>query len=111
MDSSPSTTADTIRQYETPEGVLLQLRLAGPVARACAWTIDLAIKTVLYIITAIITSLFGGVGMAVMLIGFFLLEWFYPVFLRFPPVRRRGKRPWGWSWFMTTGRRSRGQHL
>ncbi len=95
MDSSPSITADTIRQYETPEGVLLQLKLAGPVARACAWAIDLAIKTVLYIITAIITSLFGGVGMAVMLIGFFLLEWFYPVFFEVSSGATPGKKAMG----------------
>jgi uncharacterized RDD family membrane protein YckC len=95
MESSPSTTADTIRQYETPEGVLLQLKLAGPVARACAWAIDLAIKAVLYIITSIITSLFGGVGMAVMLIGFFLLEWFYPVFFEVSSGATPGKKAMG----------------
>ena len=95
MDSSPSITADTIRQYETPEGVLLQLKLAGPVVRACAWTIDLAIKAVLYIIISIITSLFGGVGMAVMLIGFFLLEWFYPVFFEVSSGATPGKKAMG----------------
>jgi hypothetical protein len=39
---------DTIRAIETPEGVTIELRLAGPVPRALAWVIDFAIRVVVY---------------------------------------------------------------
>lgn len=35
---------DTVRQIETPEGITLSLRAAGPVAQALAWSIDLLIS-------------------------------------------------------------------
>ena len=71
---------DTRRAIETPEGVELGLRVAGPVPRAYAWLIDLLIRTALYILCAIVLSLLGGLGMGIFMIIMFLLEWFYPVF-------------------------------
>ena len=35
---------DTTRKVATPEGIELTLRLAGPVPRAMAWAVDLAIR-------------------------------------------------------------------
>ena len=35
---------DTLRAVETPEGITLDLRLAGPAPRALAWLIDSLIK-------------------------------------------------------------------
>lgn len=95
MDYPIITTTDTIRQHETPEGILLQLKLAGPVARACAWAIDMGIKAVLYIAIGLFSSFLGGVGMTLMLIGFFFLEWFFPVFFEVSSGATPGKKAMG----------------
>ncbi|EXJ13357.1 RDD family protein [Imhoffiella purpurea] len=69
---------DTIRFNETPEGVDLGLRVAGPVPRALAFVVDLVVRGALYLVLIPLTA-FAGVGLGLMLLGFFLLEWFYPV--------------------------------
>ena len=69
---------DTLRSITTPEGVELNLRLAGPVPRACAWAIDLAIRSVIMIALFVGLTPLGGVGFGALLIAVFLLEWFYP---------------------------------
>jgi uncharacterized RDD family membrane protein YckC len=69
---------DTLRSITTPEGVELNLRLAGPVPRACAWAIDLAIRSVIMIALFVGLTPLGGVGFGAFLIAVFLLEWFYP---------------------------------
>lgn len=71
---------DTRRPIQTPEGVELGLRVAGPVPRAYAWLIDLFIRTAIYIVFALLLSVLGNFGMGLFLIIMFLLEWFYPVF-------------------------------
>lgn len=86
---------DTLGFYEIPEGVRLEFRLAGPVVRASAWAIDLAIRTGLYIVLAMIFGFLGGVGMALILIGFFLIEWFYPVIFEIRNGATPGKRSMG----------------
>lgn len=95
MDSPPIMATDTVRRHETPEGILLQLKLAGPVARACAWAIDAGIKVAIYVVISMLGAFFGGVGMAVMLIGFFLLEWFYPVAFEVNSGATPGKKAMG----------------
>ena len=70
---------DTLRQVETPEGITLTLRVAGPVARTLAWAIDSLIRYgVLWVLSMILVFL-GVAGMGIWLILLFLLEWFYPV--------------------------------
>ncbi len=86
---------DTVRTHETPEGIRLQLRMAGPVVRACAWAIDALIRFVLYGLIGAMFSFFGGVGTAVMLILFFLLEWFYPVVFEITSGATPGKKAMG----------------
>ena len=86
---------DTIRAYETPEGVELDLRLAGPLVRACAWAIDAGIRGVLYLAIGYLFSIFGGVGLSLMLISFFLLEWFYPVVFELRSGQTPGKKALG----------------
>jgi uncharacterized RDD family membrane protein YckC len=86
---------DTLLSYEVPEGVLLHYRLAGPVVRACAWAIDAAIRGVIYIAWGIGMSLLGGVGMAFIFIGIFLMEWFYPVIFEMRNGATPGKRALG----------------
>lgn len=81
---------DTARTFETPEGVDLQLRVAGPVVRSLAWGIDLLIRTVIYIVLSIVLSILGEFGKGVLLLCIFLLEWFYPVFFE---VLKNGATP------------------
>ena len=69
---------DTLRSITTPEGVELNLRLAGPVPRACAWAIDLAVRVGLMIALFVVLTPLGGVGWGIFLIAVFSLEWIYP---------------------------------
>ncbi|MES9905437.1 MAG: RDD family protein [Sedimenticola sp.] len=86
---------DTARQYETPEGIDLEMRIAGPVVRACAWAIDLFIRLGLYGVISILFAFFGGVGFAFILIGIFLVEWFYPVVFELRTGATPGKKAMG----------------
>ena len=70
---------DTVKQHETPEGIVLRLRAAGPVARACAWLIDLFIKAGLSLVCLIILSRLQMIGIGIYLLLLFLIEWFYHV--------------------------------
>lgn len=70
---------DTTRAFETPEGIELELHVAGPVARACAWLIDVLIRLLLNIVVSMMFAMFGLAGVGFILIGMFLIEWFYPV--------------------------------
>ena len=74
---------DTRRSIETPEGVELGLRLAGPVVRGYAWMIDLLIRFAVYIALGTVISIFGAFGQGLYLIIIFLMEWFYPVVFEF----------------------------
>ena len=69
---------DTLRTITTPEGVELNLRLAGPMPRACAWAIDLALRAAILMVLLIIVSTLGELGMGIFLISAFLLEWIFP---------------------------------
>ena len=81
---------DTYREIETPEGVELQLRAAGPVARVLAFAIDLMLRGVILILLSIGLSIVGNFGMGIFLIVVFLMEWFYPVLFE---VYRQGETP------------------
>ncbi len=70
---------DTIHTIDTPEGVELQMKIAGPVVRALAWIIDFLIRIVVYIGLATILPTLGDLGVGLLLIAIFLLEWFYPI--------------------------------
>jgi uncharacterized RDD family membrane protein YckC len=70
---------DTLRRVPTPEGIELSLRLAGPVPRAYAFVTDLAIRGAIWLAVVQVLAIFGRSGMGLVLIVYFLLEWFYPV--------------------------------
>lgn len=70
---------DTIREIETPEGIALQLRAAGALPRAQAWTIDLLLRLAVFVVAAIPLSLFGVSGNGVALLLIFALMWAYSV--------------------------------
>ncbi len=86
---------DTSRAYETPEGIILELKIAGPVVRACAWAIATAIRAVVYIVIPLVFSFFGGIGMAAIMIGIFIVEWFYPVLFEIRSGATPGKKAMG----------------
>lgn len=69
---------DTVRPVATPEGVELELRLAGPVSRAYAWVIDFILRLVALFVAWLILLPLGGIGAGALLILAFLLEWLVP---------------------------------
>lgn len=90
---------DTTRVVETPEGVELTLHVAGPVPRALAWVIDFLIRAVIYVVLAFTFSVMGKMGMGLLAIVVFLMEWWYPVLFE---VHDHGRTP---------GKRALGLHV
>jgi uncharacterized RDD family membrane protein YckC len=70
---------DTYREVVTPEGVALHLPVAGPVPRAVAWAIDLAIRLAILALIGIVLALLGAAGQGLYLILTFLIFWAYPI--------------------------------
>ena len=70
---------DTVREVHTPEGVALRLPAAGPVPRAVAWLIDLAIRGALLMVVSIVLGLLGTFGAGLYMMVLFLIFWGYPV--------------------------------
>ncbi len=70
---------DTVREIHTPEGVALRLPAAGPVPRALAWLIDLAIRIGLLLVASMLFALLGRAGTGLYLVLLFLVVWAYPV--------------------------------
>ena len=85
---------DTLRLHETPEGVDLALRVAGPAPRALALLIDVAIRLFLYLLLGPLLAL-AGVGVGLALLGAFALEWLYPVAFEVLSGATPGKRALG----------------
>lgn len=86
---------DTAYTFETPEGVDLGLRIAGPVPRALAWAIDAAIRyAVVFGLSLVVFSL-AKLGMGVFLVVLFLLEWLYPVYFEVTRGATPGKKALG----------------
>lgn len=98
VDSTPAAEAgtrlDTLRVFETPEGVDLALRLAGPVPRAMALAIDWLIRLALYAVLMPLMAL-SGLGVGLVLLGLFLIAWFYPVWFELRGGATPGKRALG----------------
>jgi len=69
---------DTARDVPTPEGIELSLRLAGPIARAGAWLIDLVVRVAVIAVLGMAMGVLGKFGTGLMLITWFALEWLYP---------------------------------
>ena len=76
---NPPVMLDTARAVPTPEGIELSLRLAGPVARALAWLIDFVLRMVVLGALATVAGALSKLGVALMLLSWFALEWLYPV--------------------------------
>jgi len=83
---------DTVRTVETPEGVWLALRVAGPIARALAFGIDVAVRVAFYSVVGMVGNI-GDAGQGVFLVILFVTEWFYPVLFEvFSDGQTPGKR-------------------
>jgi uncharacterized RDD family membrane protein YckC len=86
---------DTVHTFETPEGVDLGLRVAGPVPRALAFVLDTLIRyTVLFVLSMILLPL-AELGVGAFLIMLFLMEWFYPVLFEVTRGATPGKKAMG----------------
>ncbi|MFT5681942.1 MAG: putative RDD family membrane protein YckC [Myxococcota bacterium] len=81
---------DTTRTVETPEGVSLSLRVAGPTVRAVAWLLDQLIRLFMYVVFGTTIAFMGQAGNGPLMVVIFLVEWFYPVLFE---VTRRGQTP------------------
>ena len=83
--------ADRINKLiiKTPEGVEFSLRLAGPITRFLAWSIDLAtimaVMSIINVVFAILGILSRDLAAAANIIGFFVISIGYGIFLE-------------WSW-------------
>ncbi|MBK1643098.1 RDD family protein [Thiocapsa imhoffii] len=90
----PPSSIDTIRFHETPEGIDLALRVAGPVVRALALVIDVLIRLAILVVALPLLAL-PGVGAGIFLLLLFGLEWLYPVFYEVRHGATPGKRALG----------------
>ncbi|MDS4014060.1 MAG: RDD family protein [Candidatus Accumulibacter sp.] len=81
---------DTLCTISTPEACQIDLRVAGPVSRARAWFIDFCIRFVVWLVLVVAANSIGDLGVGLMLLGAFALEWFYPIVFE---VYRRGQTP------------------
>lgn len=87
---------DNVIERQTPEGVALVFMPAGLLPRMGAWCLDFAIRLLILGVIGIILGVLGEVGEGLMLIIYFLLDWFYAVvFEVFWRGQTIGKRKFG----------------
>jgi len=71
---------DTVYRIATPEGVELQLGIAGPVPRALAWLLDFLLRLVIILVSAPMLTKLGDLGTGLLLLLWFALEWLAPAY-------------------------------
>ena len=81
---------DTTRRVATPEGIELTLRLAGPVPRALAWSVDLALRAAIVLVVLTLASQLGRAGWGIVLLAAFFVEWLLPAWFE---AQMRGQTP------------------
>ncbi|MFW2176994.1 MULTISPECIES: RDD family protein [unclassified Moraxella] len=87
---------DNLIYQQTPEGVELSLMPAGILPRAGAWILDFCIRMGVLYALSLVFGMLGDVGMGLLLISYFLLDWFYPVFFEvFRQGQTIGKKQFG----------------
>ena len=95
---------DTKLLAETPEGIDILLRPAGAVPRGLAYAMDFFIRFVVWIAAAIFLGQVKGMGVGLLFVVGFGLEWIYPiVFELLPGAATPGKRAMGLLVMMDTG--------
>mgnify|MGYP002778156483 CR=1 FL=1 len=90
LQASTAARLDTLAEVETPEGITLALRAAGPLPRSLAWMLDFMIRVGLFWLLAFIAAFLDKAGDGLMLIGLFVLMWGYPILFE---VLRNGQTP------------------
>lgn len=76
---------DTTATVETPERVRFRYRLAGPAQRAAAWGIDVVVQLLIAAGVALVVAMLslvptlGDVGVGLMLLAVFVVQWLYGV--------------------------------
>jgi len=83
---------DTIRKFEVPEGVDLELRLAGPIIRISAWLIDFIIRIAIWIVAYFVLVFMGKIGTGLFLLTAFTIETLYPVLFEIHQGATPGKK-------------------
>ena len=81
---------DTTRRVATPEGIELTLRLAGPVPRALAWSVDLLLRVAVVFVVMMVAAPLGAAGTGIALITAFFVEWLLPAWFE---TRWNGQTP------------------
>jgi uncharacterized RDD family membrane protein YckC len=81
---------DTRYAVETPEGIDLQLYPAGVLPRALAYLIDLLIRAAIMLGAALILVFLGQFGIGLLMILYFLADWWYMVLFE---VLNQGRTP------------------
>lgn len=92
---SGSNALDTLVTFETPEGVELNMNVAGPIPRALAWLIDAAIRYSILMAIAFVSFWLSNFGQGVLVLALFLLEWLYPVIFEARNGTTPGKKRMG----------------
>lgn len=90
LRTPPVARLDTLSEVETPEGITLSLRAAGPLPRSLAWLLDFVIRLGLFWLVAIIAAFLDDAGQGLLLISLFVLMWGYPILFE---VLRAGQTP------------------
>lgn len=70
---------DTLSSRETPEGVDLAVRAAGPFVRLQAWLVDALFQAGIIIALSIGFGVLGVAGIGLFAVSLFLVHWFYHV--------------------------------
>ncbi|GAB4196940.1 MAG: RDD family protein [Wenzhouxiangellaceae bacterium] len=86
---------DTLNRFETPEGVVLTMSVAGPVPRALAWLIDALFRYTIVIGLMMALGFLGYLGGGLSLLILFVVEWFYPVYFEVVHGATPGKKRLG----------------
>jgi len=81
---------DTRYRVEIPGGINLDAQVVGPIPRFFAFAVDFAIRAVVFVILLLVMLPFGNLGVGVLLVLLFAIEWLYPVLFE---VFWRGQTP------------------
>ena len=86
---------DTLQAVELAEGVVIRLRVAGPILRAGAYALDMLIRAGVLLVASLCLGWLGvAIGerlvSGVLMLAWFLMEWFYPVIFE---AGKRGATP------------------
>lgn len=104
MSTEHRVSLDTLYTAETPEGIALSLRPAGAPPRALAYMVDLGVRIALLLMAWALSIPFGGMGQGLLLVIYFLIEWFYPVAFELSRSGATpGKRAFGLQVVMDSG--------